>query len=220
MKFTKKISIFSLVLIAVFFALVLSISCSNTKPEIAYGFIQLVLYQDDKEPSERYSFFIIAEDDEGIDNLNELYLYHDKEQLRWHITKDEWISFTEGETTWIGTRGISIKDGKLPSGVFRAVLINKGGEKGERKFTYDGSDRYPFPVFEVDNGNYTIKSEWPVNRLVCYDRAGEYSATIELNSLSGSISQLNLPSSVRTAALWAEDPSHFSSAFTNVVSVR
>ena len=220
MELIKKISFFSLVLIAVFFALVLSISCSNTKPEIAYGFIQLVLYQGEKEPNERYSFFVIADDGDGIENLSELYLYHDKEQLRWHLTKDEWISYTEGETTWIGTRGISVKEGKLPIGVFRAVLINNGGEKSERKFTYDGSARYPFPEFEVENGYYTVRSEWPVNRLVCYDRAGEYYSTVDLTSLSGSLSQLNLPTYVRTAALWAEDPSHFSSAFTNVVSVR
>ena len=206
----------SLLLTAIF----LIVSCSRTKPEISFGFIQLVLYQADTEPNEQYSFFIIADDEDGIENLDELYLYHDKEQLRWHIKSDEWISYIQDEKNWIGTRSIAVKEGRLPRGVYRAVLVNKGGERGERNFTYDGNVRYPFPELVIDDGFYTVNSEWPVNRLVCYDRAGTYLSTVELSSLIGTVSQLNLPPSVRTAALWSEDSANFCSAFTNVVSVR
>ena len=195
-------------------------SCSNTKPEIQYGFIQLVQYESDAEPEEYYTFFILAEDEDGFDNLEELYVYHDRDQLRWHIKSDEWISYKEDENNWIGTRRIAVNEGSLPQGTYRAVLINKGGEKGERSFTYDGSVRYPFPQINVTDGRYTVNSEWPVNRLVCYDREGNYSTTINLTSLTGDISNLNLPSAVRTAALWTEDTDNFCSAFTNVVSVR
>jgi hypothetical protein len=100
------------------------------------------------------------------------------------------------------------------------VLVNKGGEKGERLFTYDAGNRHPFPKFEVENGMYTISSEWPANHLICYDNAGNYISTVELRSLSGSISQLNLSSNVRTAALWADDPAYYLSACTNVVPVK
>ena len=217
MRLNKKNTIYFFFLALIF---ALAVSCSKTKPEVTFGFIQLVLYQGDTEPKENYSFFIIPEDDDGIENLEELYLYHDREQLRWRIKSDEWISFTQDEKTWIGTRSITVREGSLPRGVYRAVLINKGGEKGERSFTYDGAVRYPFPELEIANGFYTINSEWPNNRLVCYDREGNYTNTVELSSLTGSVSQLSLPSSVRTAALWAEDASNFCSAFTNVVSVR
>ena len=198
----------------------IAVSCSNTKPEIQYGFIQLVQYESDAEPEEYYTFFILAEDEDGFDNLEELYVYHDRDQLRWHIKSDEWISYKEDENNWIGTRRIAVNEGSLPQGTYRAVLINKGGEKGERSFTYDGSVRYPFPQINVTDGRYTVNSEWPINRLVCYDREGNYSTTINLTSLTGDISNLNLPSAVRTAALWTEDTDNFCSAFTNVVSVR
>jgi hypothetical protein len=210
----------------IFFAAVISfiffsVSCSTSKPEITYGFIQLVLYQGEKGPVEQYSFFVIPEDEDGFENLDELYLYHDKDQLRWHIKSDDWISYAQDGRTWIGSRSIVVQDGfKLPRGVFRAVLVNKGGERGEREFTFDAEVRYRFPEFEVNDGSYTIKSEWPSNHLVCYDRAGNYTSTVEVSSFSGSISQLNLPTAVRSAALWAEDPVHFTSAFTNVVPVR
>ncbi|MCL2242982.1 MAG: hypothetical protein FWC03_00765 [Treponema sp.] len=195
-------------------------SCSNTKPEIQYGFIQLVQYESGAQPDEYYSFFILAEDEDGFENLEELYIYHDREQLRWHIKSNDWISYNEDDNNWIGTRSLAVSEGSLPRGTYRAVLINKGGEKGERSFTYDGSVRYPFPQITVAEGRYAITSDWPVNRLVCYDREGNYAATVALSSLTGNISELNLPSAARTAALWAEDPAYFCSAFTNVVSIR
>jgi len=212
-----KFTVFSSLFLA-FFAMI--VSCSTAKPEISYGFISLVLYETDSDPSEQFSFFVIAEDEDGVENLDELYLYHDKEQLCWKIKNDEWVSFVQDNKTWIGSRSITIQEGSLPRGVYRAVLVNKSGEKGERLFTYDADVRHPFPKFEIENGIYTVKSEWPVNRLVCYDKAGNYHSTVALQSLSGSVSQLNLPSAVMSAALWAEEPAHFLSAFTNVVPVR
>ncbi|MDR3020964.1 MAG: hypothetical protein LBU66_08730 [Treponema sp.] len=197
----------------------LAVSCSKSKPEITFGFLQLVLYQGDSEPQEHFSFFIIPNDEDGLDNLDELRLYHDKEQLRWQIKSDEWISYTHDGKNWIGTRSITARDGKLPRGVFRAVLVNKGGESSERNFTFDADVRFSFPELEVSGGIYTVKSEWPVNRFVCYDRTGNYVSTVVITSFSGSVSQLRLPSNVRTVALWAEDEAYYCSAFTNVVSI-
>ena len=100
------------------------------------------------------------------------------------------------------------------------MLVNKGGESSERNFTFDGNVRFPFPEIEISNGIYTVISEWPVNRLVCFDRTGSYSSTITLDSFSGSISQLRLPQSITTVALWAEDENNFCSAYTNAVSIN
>ncbi|MCL2185796.1 MAG: hypothetical protein FWB86_08100 [Treponema sp.] len=211
---------FLFILLIISMIIIMSVSCSRTKPEIAFGFIQLVLYQGTPDPVQHFSFFIIPEDTDGIENLDELYLFHDKEQLRWMINKDDWVTHTHEGKEWIGTRSLAIKDGELPKGVFRAVLVNKGGESSERSFTYDGNVRFPFPELEITGGYYTVKSEWPVNRLVCYDRTGNYNSTVVLNSLSGSISQLRLSQSITTAALWAEDENNFCSAFTNAVSIN
>jgi len=182
--------------------------------------MSLVLYEGESGPTEHFSFFVIAEDEDGVENLDELYLYNDREQLRWKIKNDEWVSFTQNNKTWIGTRSITTQDGVLPRGVYRAVLVNKGGEKGERLFTYDTDVRHPFPKFEIENGMYTVRSEWSSNRLVCYDKTGNYISTVEVKSLSGPVSQLNLPSAAATAALWAEDPAYYISAFTKVVPVH
>jgi hypothetical protein len=215
--FVKKILF--IILCAVFTA-VLSVSCTRSAPEIQYGYIQLVLYQGKDAPQEYFSFFILPEDEDGIENLSELYLYHDREQLRWHIKSDEWQRFTQDGKDWIGTRSFTVREGELPRGLFRAVLVNKGGESVERSFTYDGVVRYPFPEIEISDGMYNVNSQWPVNRLVCYDNTGNYLATVNLSLRVGSVSELKLPSAARTAALWAEDEANFCSAFTNVVSLH
>ena len=203
--------------------ILLAVSCSRTEPVIAFGFIELVYYQEKDKPQERFSFFIIPEDEDGVENLADLYLYHDREQLRWHISSDDWISFTLDGKTWIGTRSIAIAENEtLPRGQYRAVLVNKGGEKSERNFSYDASEesRFPFPTLEISGGRYTINSQYPANHLVCYDDQGNYVFTAVLDSPGGAIEDLGIPSQARTAALWAQDTQRFTSAFTDVASLR
>jgi len=195
-------------------------SCTKSEPRIVYGLLKLVIYQGENGNTENFSFFIMCEDEDGIDNLDALYLYHDKEQLRWQIKSDEWLYQTIDGKDWIGTRSITSPEGILPRGVFRAVLVNKGGEKTERNFVFDGNVRFSFPKISVQNGEYNIVSQWPVNRMVCYDNSGVQTSVITPVSKSGSISDLKLPSSVRTIALWAEDESNSCSAFTDVIPVN
>jgi len=203
--------------------LLLAVSCSRTEPRITFGFIELVYYQDEEKPLERFSFFIIPEDDDGIENLEELYLYHDRDQLRWHIKSDDWVSYTNEGKTWIGTRSLAIDENEpLPRGQFRAVLVSKGGEKSERNFTFDAPQdpRFPFPTLEISGGRYTVSSAYPSNRLVCYDEEGNHVFSVNLTGSYGLINDLGIPSQARSAALWAEDAQYFTSAITYVTPLR
>jgi hypothetical protein len=198
-------------------------SCSQTKPEISYGFISLVYYQEEERPEERFSFFIIPDDDDGIENLADLYLYHDREQLRWRIPSDDWVSYEQDGQTWIGTRSIAMgEDGSLPRGQFRAVLVNKGGESSERLFSFDAppEPRFPFPFIAVADGRYRIDSNYPVNRFICYDEQGNILRTLPMDTVEGRVADLNLDSGVRAVALWAEDPVYYTSVLTDVVPLR
>jgi hypothetical protein len=212
----RKLLVFALLGVSVF-------SCSRSEPEISYGFIQLVYYQGESKPVERFSFFVIPNDEDGIENLSELYLYNDWDQLRWLLKKDDWITFEQEGVTWIGSRSIAMPGGEsLPRGQYRAVLVNKGGEKTERNFSFDAPEeiRFPFPSLEIADGGYTVHSAWPQNRLTFYDGEGNYIVTKEIQGLSGPIADFSLPSSARTAALWAEDNLYITSAFTNVTPLR
>jgi hypothetical protein len=206
-----------------FLAVFLAVSCNRSEPKITYGFIELVYYQGNVRPREFFSFFIIPDDEDGIENLADLYLYHDREQLRWHISSEDWVTHTESGTSWIGSRSIAIREGEsLPRGQFRAVLINKGGEKSERNFSFDAPEQpvHPFPRLEISEQRYTVTSSYPQNQLVCYDEQGNYVHTAHLVALTGTIDDLNLPSNARTAALWAQDTQRFTSAYTDVAVIR
>jgi hypothetical protein len=208
-----------LLLCAVFFPL----ACSRAEPVITFGFIQLVYYQDRSKPQERFSFFILPEDEDGLENLEDLYLYHDREQLRWHLQSDDWISYTYEGKTWIGSRSIAISEDEfLPRGQYRAVLVNKGGEKTERNFSFDAPEdpRFPFPTLEINGRRYTVNSSYPANHLVFYDEAGNYIRTTRLPGLSGSLDEIDTPSNARTAALWAEDAEYVTSAYTDVATIH
>jgi len=61
------------------------LSCSRAEPTIHFAFMELVYYPGRNGPEERFSFFVLPEDDDGVGNLDELYLYHDREGLRWFL---------------------------------------------------------------------------------------------------------------------------------------
>ena len=199
------------------------ISCSRAEPTILYGFIELVYYSGTEKPEERYSFFILPEDDDGVENLSELYLYNDRQGLRWLINSEDWVQFEEEGKTWVGSRAISMRDdAPLPRGQYRAVLVNKGGEKTERNFTFDGPEEapHPFPFLSVSNGIYRVDSAYPVNNLICYDQQGGAVQTLRLTQMQGNIRDLRVSNNVRSAALWAEDPEYRTSALTDAVLMR
>jgi hypothetical protein len=49
---------------------------------------------------------------------------------------------------------------------------------------------------------------------------GNFVSTVTLDSIEGSVSDLELPSEARTAALWAEDTEYHISALTEAAAVR
>ena len=198
-------------------------SCTKAEPRIAFGFITLVYYPGKEKPEERCSFFVLGEDDDGKENLAELYLYHDKDGLRWLISSEDWVEYEENGKNWIGSRSLAmVDDMPLPRGQYRAVLVNKAGEKTERNFTFDGPEEspYPFPFLSISDGVYRIDSRYPVNNLICYDQQGRVVQTLLLTDIQGNVRDLRLPNSVRTAALWAQDPEYRISALTEAAVVR
>ena len=204
------------------FLSLLAASCSKSAPEISFGFMELVYYQGLEKAEERFSFFIIPQDDDGIENLSDLFLYHDGAELRWRLGPEDWVSYEEDGKTWIGSRAVAMDGEALPRGQYRAVLANKGGERAERFFSFDAPEEspYPFPYLTVAGGRYRIDSLYPENRLVCYDGEGGYLKTQVLDRPEGPLADLQLPAAARSAALWAEDSGLSVSALTDVVSLR
>ena len=216
----KKFILHSFLFLILLFAV---LSCSRTEPRIPYGYMELVYYPGETGPEERFSVFVIAEDDDGMENLSELRLIHDRRGLEWIISSDDWVHYEDEGRHWIGTRSISMTDKKtLPRGQYRAVLFNKGGEKSERLLVFDASEdpRYPYPIFRIQEGRYNVDSKYPVNSFLVYDQQGNIIRTIPVPMAEGRTAELGLPGNARLLALWAQDDVHFTSAMTEAFSVR
>jgi hypothetical protein len=181
--------------------------------------MKLVYYQEQSRQEERFSFFVLAEDDDGIENLEALSLYHDREGLCWALSAEDWIALEEDEKTWIGSRAIAMPGSEtLPRGQYRAVLENKGGEKTARTITFDAPEtpRYPFPAFTLEGRRYTVESGYPEHFFLCYNQAGALVQTLWLEALEGDLRNLNLSSEAKTLALWAEDEEYQTAALTDI----
>jgi hypothetical protein len=197
-------------------------ACSQSEPVISYGSLELVYYENGGNHAERFSFFVLPQDDDGVEDLEELLLYHDWEGLSWQIKSKDWIKQEIDGKTWIGSRAVAMNDrSPLPRGQFRAVLVDKGGRRSERLISFDapvpGGD---FPALEISGERYRITSRYPRQNLVLYDNQGNYLSTVAASALEGSLVSLDLPSRAETAALWAHDPSRSVSAFTDVVPLH
>jgi hypothetical protein len=206
----------------VVFFILFVLSCSQSEPEISHGSLELVYYENGGNPVERFSFFVLPRDNDGIEDLEDLWLYHDWEGLSWHLTSKDWISQTIDGSTWIGSRAISMVDnGPLPRGLFRSVLVDKGGSRTERLISFDApAQEREFPFLSIEGNRYRIVSRYPEQDLLVYDNEGSYLLTVNPPSTEGNVSDLGLPSQAESISLWARDSARSVSAFTDIVPLR
>ncbi len=120
----------------------LTISCSGADPVI-YD-LQWDLQSFKEYPSqdvyERLVLHILADDDDGFDEIYELYVINDDSERYWRITQDEWDILTLANLDWIAINSIvSEQYEKLPRGEYRVLILDYSGFRDERNFfiTYE-----------------------------------------------------------------------------------
>jgi hypothetical protein len=181
-------------------------------------------YKADDEIIQRLTFFVLPEDNDGPEDFESLTLYNDAEGLYWKLTADDWVVYNDADKTWIGNYDIAFPPGEnISGGAWRVVIKDKSGAESENTFGFDlVPERYPFPTFTVNiaEKTYQIESDYPVSKLLCYDRNGVYTRSFVVAEKNGTIDSLGLPSDVRSVALWAEDAEYFVSALTDIHPVR
>jgi hypothetical protein len=203
--------------------------CSANEPRIVYHYLSLNWFAPDaasasKTPYPRLTFFVLPEDNDGFEDIDELRLYNDAAGLYWTVKNADWKTVKAGENTWIGAYDLAMPDNaQPPSGQYRAVIIDKSGEQSEKTFGFDyEAGRHEFPAFTVnlDMQTFSIDTTYPDLRLICFDTQGNEVGAVNVEARSGPLNTLRLPGNARSAALWAEDPAYFTSARTGIQAVR
>ncbi|GAB1484458.1 hypothetical protein MASR2M78_32760 [Treponema sp.] len=169
MKKVSGIRILPLLLMLFWAAVLCFSSCSQSAPRIQATSLRLVYHEGPEGVYERFSFFVIAEDDDGPLDLEELYLINDTEQLLWTIKSSDWLKVQKNGQNWIGSHSIAMADeGLLPRGLYRALIVDKGGERSDRSLAFDGpsTPSRPFPSLKLEGGRYSAVSSYP-KRIVC-----------------------------------------------------
>ncbi len=104
---------------------------------------------------------VLADDEDGFEELYELYVIHNDSELYWRITSEEWSEFTDNEKKWIGVNALKTEDEMyLPRGEYRVLLRDLSGYETEKKFTLRKTaaqyTHASLPSIGVDNeGTYT-----------------------------------------------------------------
>jgi hypothetical protein len=239
------------VLPAIFF-LVLVLGCSRAEPKIAFHTIKLVYYEEDDaagentaaapqqpgqdggspvktvggkntKPHVRLSFFVLPDDPDGPNDLEELRLYHDGDGLMWSLKSDDWIKVLEDGKTWVGSHNIAPPDGEnFPSGRYRAEIIDKGGDSSGRAFGFEAEAKplHEFPTLKVQDSEWFVECSYPQKYFLCYNAEGRWLSTVTLKADTGTITTGEFDRNTLSIALWGEDVEHSTSAVTKRVAIR
>ena len=111
-------------------------SCSESAPKISQTFWQINLMHDQKtgKNSQTLTIFVMASDDDGIDDLDKMYVINDDYQLYWEISGSSLRMEKYGENeVWIGSNFITMptQEESLPSGTYRIMLLDSSGERAK-----------------------------------------------------------------------------------------
>ena len=144
-------SILSKFIILTLFIFLLA-GCSDSAPKITQTFWQINLMHDNQTglDTQMLTMFVMAGDDDGIDDIDTMYVINDDQQLFWKLSGKNlrMERFGQGET-WIGSNFITMTGGDpIPSGKYRVVLLDSSGERAKSQVT-------------VVNNIKEIPYEWP-----------------------------------------------------------
>jgi hypothetical protein len=165
-------------------------SCGGKPPEVNVVDWRLELRPSKGGAYESLSVFSSLKDDDGIEDIEELWIIQDDEALSWKLTNADWTKKTEGADNWIGAAGLARNDyGQMPRGEYRVVAIDAAGERVEKAFKVDGAfPDLPMPEIALEAGLIRAKSSWPETLVLAYDGtgalAGSASASAEAESLA------------------------------------
>ncbi len=180
------------------------VACSSKPPEFVSMTARVIVAAVDAKGSkeERLSFFTLVADGDGVDDIEYLFLVNDASELSWTLDRDNWMRHEEGSSVWIGSNGLKAPGGIIPRGRYRALLVDKAGERVERTITVSApeTDDYSLPAIELDAENLTLRSPYTINTVLFLDAGGNVVLTAGIFLGKTSLDSLARGQNWRTSA--------------------
>jgi hypothetical protein len=156
---------------AVFFILLLSAlgglilgGCSGNPPEIRQVRSRLVRF-DDREKNLVYEYLsvaLLADDEDGRDDLENFSVIHDGSELYWLIPPDRRTTRPVLQETWIGADMLVTADySALPRGKYRVLLWDYSGAQAEAVFNLKKADlsKRVMPLLRLEGESLVLETD-------------------------------------------------------------
>jgi hypothetical protein len=161
------------VTVAVFVA---AAGCAVKPPSLGSVESRLVVVVTDAEGhrEERLSCFASVADADGVSDIEYLYVVHDGSELCWTLTADDWVQKDDGSGSWLGSNGLRSTGGVMPRGSYRAILVDKAGERDERTFMLSAPSTHDLamPVLVLSGTDIRLDTPCPLNTVFFLDAGG------------------------------------------------
>ena len=174
-----KTSLINTVLLSALSLLLFLSACSDTPPEIVQSYTQpnILRHPETAEIGYQYSVFLHLEDEDGIDDIESIFIIHDEGELFWELSSDNWVTVTEENATWIGSNGIAFPGTEPPArGSLRIIVIDAAGDRTTEEVFFQpppADSRLTFPRLESgEEGSLLIRSTHTQHTLWYYDSEG------------------------------------------------
>ena len=145
-------------------------SCSESAPKISQTFWQINLLhnQSTGKNSQVLTIFVMASDDDGVDDMDKMYVINDEHQLYWEISgKDLRVEKYGDSEVWMGSNFITMPSPgeSLPSGTYRIMLLDSSGERAKTSVVVQNNikvapDKWPTLTKMGDNVRVEGKAEY------------------------------------------------------------
>ena len=160
--------------------LLLSAGCGSSPPELKQSSSSLnIVMTPEGELSSELLVLVNTEDEDGDEDVEELYVINDRLQLVWKVQRGSWSVRQNRGIDWNGSERFVMPSGELPpSGSYRLLVADRAGEKAEAEIfvpvidSMPAEEEFPFIVFADEGESFEIRSPESRNIISLYD-AGE-----------------------------------------------
>lgn len=182
-------------------------SCSGSVPQIGQIVWQInfVKAPGKAEVLPTLSLFVLIEDEDGISDIDSVYIIHEESELFWVLDSDSWILNMLSGKNWIGSNSLSMNNySTLPDGKYRILVIDKAGERDSLQINISSdiltlNNNIIFPRLIIGS-DILIESGFSENTLRIYDESMNLLKNLKIES--GKINRSIISNDTNNTAHW------------------